>query len=90
MSHIKRFYRFLSKLPQFFKFFLIGGSAAVADLAILYVLTEFAGLHYLESVVIGFVVVTSAAFYVHKRFTFQCSRSDQFRQYASFVAINLV
>lgn len=62
----------------------------MADLVILYVLTEFAGLHYLESVVIGFVAVTSAAFYVHKKFTFQCARSDKFRQYASFVAINLL
>lgn len=54
------------------------------------VLTEKFHVYYLHSVVIGFVLVTTAAFFVHKRVTFRCPRSDRFRQYSIFVTLNVI
>jgi putative flippase GtrA len=41
---------------QLFRFTLVGGLASLVDFATLYVLTDFAGLHYLGSVAIAFIV----------------------------------
>jgi putative flippase GtrA len=86
---LKRLRKRFLEAPQFFKFFFIGGAAAASDLAILYVLTEFFHLHYLLSAVVGFVVVTSAAFFAHKEITFRCARKDRMRQYSLFFLVNL-
>lgn len=87
---IHSFYQKAKKAPQFLKFFFIWGFFACMDLAILYVLTDIFWLYYLYSAVVGFIIVTSIAFIVHKKFTFQCKREDQLRQYASFFLINLI
>lgn len=85
-----KIYKKIRKLPQFLKFFFIGGFFALLDLIILYVLTDLFGFFYLYSAVLGFIVVTSFAFIVHKKFTFQCKREDRLRQYIFFFLVNLV
>ncbi len=82
-------YKKIKNAPQFLKFFFIGGFFAFLDLVILYILTDILGLFYLYSAVIGFVIVTSIAFVVHKKFTFQCKREDKIIQYISFFLVNL-
>ena len=83
-------YKKIKKAPQFLKFFFIGGFFALLDLIILYILTDLFGFFYLYSAVLGFIIVTSFAFIVHKKFTFQCKREDRLRQYIFFFLVNLV
>ena len=41
---------------QFFRYTIVGGLAFVADYSLLFVLTEYLGLHYLVSATISFIV----------------------------------
>lgn len=83
-------YKKAKNAPEFLKFFFIGGFFAFLDLVILYILTDMLGWFYLYSAMVGFVIVTSIAFIVHKKFTFQCQREDRMRQYVFFFLVNLV
>ncbi len=83
-------YKKIKKAPQFLKFFFIGGFFAFLDLVILYIFTDIFGWFYLYSTVFWFIIVTSIAFFIHKRFTFQCKREDRLRQYTLFFLVNIV
>ncbi|MES9855398.1 MAG: GtrA family protein [Sedimenticola sp.] len=43
-------------LVQLFRYTLVGGLAFVVDFSTLYLLTEYAGLHYLLSATVGFLI----------------------------------
>lgn len=83
-------YKKIKKAPQFLKFFFIGSFFAFLDLVILYILTNIFGWFYLYSAVFGFIFVTSIAFFIHKKFTFQCKREDRLRQYIFFFLVNII
>lgn len=83
-------YKRIRKIPQLVRFFFIGGFFALADLVILYIMTDVFGWFYLVSAVFGFIIVTSIAFFVHKHITFQCKREDRLRQYVFFFVVNII
>ena len=52
----KLFYGTTDKLlVQFVRYFFVGGFAFVVDFGLLYILTEYAGLHYLLSATLSFI-----------------------------------
>lgn len=52
----KLFYGSTDKLlVQFVRYFFVGGFAFVVDFGLLYILTEYAGLHYLLSATLSFI-----------------------------------
>lgn len=58
LNHIfrKLFYGSTDKLlVQFVRYFFVGGFAFVVDFGLLYILTEYAGLHYLLSATLSFI-----------------------------------
>lgn len=87
---LKEIHQKIKKAPQFLKFFFIGGFFAFSDLVLLYILTDIFGWFYLYSAVFGFILITSLAFFVHKKFTFQCKRQDRSRQYTFYFMINAI
>lgn len=60
----------LSRENQVLRYMLVGGSGAVLNMAILFLLTEFAGLHYLVSAGIAVETGILATFVLHDHWTF--------------------
>ena len=74
---------------QLIKFIIIGGLSALLDLALLYTFTDIFGFYYLVSACMSFNIVLFIAFFVHKKYTFVCTRKDVWRQYLSFFVVNV-
>jgi len=68
------------------KFAIVGFTAAVIDFGLLYVLTEFVGLHYLISATISFIVAATWNYFLNRRWTFQ-SEGSKTRQIPVFFVI---
>jgi len=67
------FFIFLKQSPflkQFFKFCLVGGMAAVINFSIYYSFTEWFGIWYIYSAVIGFLISAVFNFLANKFWTF--------------------
>lgn len=47
-------------LIQFVRYFFVGGFAFIVDFGLLYILTEYAGLHYLLSATLSFIAGLSS------------------------------
>lgn len=80
---------------QFFRYGFVGGWATVADWGVLYLLTEWAKVHYLVSGVIAFVVGLLVNFLLSKKFVFSGeknthSSSTEFVVYAIIGVIGLI
>lgn len=58
-------------MNEFFKFAIVGGIGTLINLAILYLLTEEAGFHYLLSAVISFLFAMTSNFILNKIWTFK-------------------
>lgn len=54
---------------KFFRYLISGGTAAAVYLALVYVLTDLAGVWYLASTTIGFVVAFLVSFSLQKLWT---------------------
>jgi len=81
---------FIAKYFKLFKYIVSGGSAAVVNLAILYVLTEYAHIHYLESAVLSFLCAFLVSFLLQKFWTFgNKARERMHWQMASYLAVSL-
>lgn len=77
-------------VEQFLLYVLTGGTAFVADFAILYALTSHAGMHYLLSATIGFGVGIAITYTVSVRWIFHFrSISDRRREFAVFSLIGV-
>ncbi len=75
---------------NFYYYLLIAGFCRLIDLAVLYALTDWAGLFYLLSAILSFVLVQSLSYYLNKRFTFR-NRSRQIaKQLAVFMLVNAI
>lgn len=83
-------YKKIDKFMVLLKFILIWWISALTDLLFLYILTDIFWLHYLLSACISFNIVLLCAFFVHKKYTFSCDRTDVGRQYLSFFLINII
>ncbi|MBQ7876718.1 MAG: GtrA family protein [Clostridia bacterium] len=82
-------------LLQFFRYGFVGAWATVADWGVLFFLTEGAGVHYLISGVVAFVMGLTVNFLLSKKFVFsgektQHSSSTEFLVYAIIGIIGLV
>jgi dolichol-phosphate mannosyltransferase len=60
----------LNKIHQLLRFLLAGGVGLLLYYGLLYTLTEWAGVWYLFSAIIGFVACYSVNFTLHRKWTF--------------------
>jgi len=75
---------------RFILYVIIGGFAALFDLAIVFTLTSIVGIYYLLSVVISYPVATFIHFIMNKYLNFRNKSKKLMQQFLVFVAINLV
>ena len=59
---------------KFVSYTVVGGVVTLLNLAVLWLLTSVAGLHYLISALISFLTLTPLAFWLQKRVTFRTPR----------------
>ncbi len=58
------------------RYLIVGGSAGVSDLAVLYVLHDVLGIHYLIAAIFAFLVAFLISFIFHKFWTFKSHQED--------------
>ena len=82
---------------KFLSYAMIGGMVTLVNLAVLWLLTSVAGLHYLLSTVVSFLALTPIAFWLQKLITFRTPRAAApiewpryFATMASSLAANLL
>lgn len=74
-----------------FKYVVSGGSAACVNLGVLYLLTEYGKLHYLQSAVISFICAFFVSFLLQKFWTFRDARKEVIHwQMMGFLGSSLV
>jgi dolichol-phosphate mannosyltransferase len=61
----------------------------MVDIALLFILTEYAGIWYLASSVLSFILGSLSHFYVSRRWVFAKTEKSFWRQYGSFFLIHL-
>lgn len=80
-------------LIQFFRYFFVGGIAAVVNIGFLYLLTDLAHFHYIISNIISFTMGLVVNYILSKKFVFQeettLSKSKEFIIYAIIGVIGL-
>lgn len=75
---------------QFFRYFFSGGSAFAVYFVLLYVLTEYARLYHLSSLVIAYVVSILVNFLISKYFVFSRHDKPVHRQLFNFFLVALI
>ena len=60
------------------------------DFSLVYLLTEFAGLYYINSLIIGFMVGTLVSYIAQKRLTFRNGSNKYAPQFSIFCGVSLV
>ncbi|HOZ36702.1 MAG TPA: GtrA family protein [bacterium] len=78
---------FLNK--KFIRFAISGGVATLVDVAILYTLTEWAGIWYLLSSVFSFLIGSITHFAISRTWVFDKIEKPFWQQYQSFFVIHL-
>lgn len=71
VQHMPACAPFMRRYERVWRYLVAGGSAAVVDLGLLYVLTEWLGFHYLLSAALAFIVAFCVSFFLQKFWTFQ-------------------
>lgn len=74
--------------PQFLRFILTGGIAAVANIASRVVLSRY--LDFQVSIVIAYIIGMTTAFILAKRYVFQPSGRQTYKEYLRFTLVNCV
>jgi putative flippase GtrA len=70
---------------QVLTYLMVGGAAAIADLALLYVLVDLLRIFYLVAAALSFLLVATAAFFCHKRLTFRHRGQNNRLRYVLFL-----
>lgn len=88
----KLFYGTTDKLLiQFVRYFFVGGFAFVLDLGLLYILTEYAGLHYLLSATLSFIAGLLVNYIISCLWVFSNSKfKSRIVEFLFFAAIGVV
>ena len=88
----KLFYGTTDKLlVQFVRYFFVGGFAFVVDFGLLYILTEYAGLHYLLSATLSFIVGLLVNYIISCIWVFNNSKfKSRIVEFLFFAAIGVV
>lgn len=68
------------------KYSIVGGLATAVDFLILYILTDYAGLYYLLSATLSFIVAAFVNYNMNRRWTFQ-SNGKKRKQIPVFLTI---
>lgn len=85
------YHRFMKRFHPLVKYVVSGGSSACVNLGMLYLLTEYAQVHYLQSAVFAFIVAFFISFLLQKFWTFQDMRKDVIhRQMIWFLVLSLL
>ena len=78
---------------QFFRYLFVGGIAAVVNIGMLYVLTDIAGIHYIISNIVSFILGLLVNYILSKKFVFQddvsMSKGKEFLLYAIIGVLGL-
>lgn len=77
---------------QLMKFGIVGVVATVIDFAVLTILTEFFGVHYLTSAAIGFIVSTLFNYFASMRYVFKSrfGANEKHKELMIFVVLSVV
>ena len=75
---------------QFIIYGVVALIPTVVDFSLMYFLTEFAGLYYMLSLVIAFVIALVVSYFAQKRFTFRNGSQKYVPQFSVFCLISLV
>jgi len=68
--------RLLLKYQRYIKFAIVGGIGCIVNWTILYCLTEFTGLWYIASAVVGIVIANTINYFVNHNWAFEKERSN--------------
>lgn len=80
-----------SWLAQLFRYSIVGGLSFVVDYGLLYILTEWIGLHYLLSATVSFVAGLAVNYLISISWVFSRSRlSSRSAEFAVYGAIGVV
>ncbi len=77
-------------IDQILKFGVVGGLAFLIDYALLYVLTEFVGIHYLISSVISFTVSLIFNYILSIKWVFDVTKKQTAKEIAIFVILSVI
>ena len=88
----KLFYGSTDKLlVQFVRYFFVGGFAFVVDFGLLYIFTEYAGLHYLLSATLSFIAGLLVNYIISCLWVFNGSKfKNRLVEFLFFAAIGVV
>lgn len=88
----KLFYGSTDKLlVQFVRYFFVGGFAFVVDFGLIYILTEYAGLHYLLSATLSFIAGLLVNYIISCLWVFNGSKfKNRLVEFLFFAAIGVV
>jgi putative flippase GtrA len=74
---------------RWWRFLAVGGLCFLANLLVLYVGTELAGLHYLVSMLISILVANTLGWALNRQWTFASTSTDWLPEYTRYLAVNL-
>lgn len=77
-------------IDQILKFGVVGGLAFLIDYGLLYVLTEFVGIHYLISSVISFTVSLSFNYILSIKWVFDVTKKQTAKEITIFVILSVI
>ncbi|MBQ8539368.1 MAG: GtrA family protein [Ruminococcus sp.] len=77
---------------QFFRYIFVGGIATIVDWGFLFVLTDFAHIHYLVSAIIAFVAGLITNFFLSKLLVFKANdaRVNAIMEFVSYAIIGVI
>jgi len=75
---------------QFVKFCIVGGTGTAMNLAVMWLLVEISGMHYLPASIVSFAVALTSNFVLNKLWTFRGHRRRSIvSQYAKYWAVSV-
>ena len=77
-------------IKQILKFGVVGGIAFVIDYALLYVLTEFIGIHYLISSIISFSVSVIFNYILSVKWVFDVKKKQGTKEFIIFIILSVI
>lgn len=75
---------------ELFRFCIVGGISLLIDYAVLYILVEFAGIHYLYSSAASFVVSVIFNYWLCVKYVFKGAKKQTTRQATLFIGSSVV
>jgi len=78
-------------IREFFKFAFVGGIGTIINVLLLYILTEKAGVYYLLSAIVSFLIAMTSNFILNKVWTFKENiRLNAKKKYFQFALVSII